>query len=179
MKKMSIKLRERCLASQFGLEITYPLMKYLDVGARYSKRLLESDEEPSSSSTDYSARVDQDSLLLVARVPFVKSDIFRLDAFVGMGGSNTNLKMKTASQDGELTRKASEGWFASPYAAVGTSAAIGYKQFYFILEGGIETNKVNGFDRSGSVSNGIDTLDLSGSYFGIGLMFDGIPGSVK
>lgn len=164
--------------SQLGLEITYPLFKYLDVGARYTKTLADSEENPANASTDYNSKVDQDSVLLIARVPFLKSDIFRLDAFAGVGGSNTTFKIKTAAQSGELTSRASDGWFDSPYAAAGVSAAIGYKQFYLVFEGGYEMNKVSSFKRSGTISNGLDTLDLSGSYFTVGLMFDGVPGSV-
>lgn len=165
--------------TQLGLEITYPVARYLDVGARYTKRLGDTEENPADPNTDYSSKLDQDSIMLMARVPFLKSDVFRVDAFAGVGGSNTTLKIKSASQDGELTSRAADGWFDSPYAAAGISAAIGYKQFYLVFEGGYESNKVSSFKRSGSVNNSIDTLDLSGGYFTVGLMFDGIPGSVK
>ena len=165
--------------SKLGLEITYPLLSYLDVGARYTKILGDTEENPANPSTDYSSKLDQDSVMLIARVPFMKSEIFRLDAFAGIGGTNTSFKITSASQNGELTSRGPDGWFGSPYAAAGVSAAIGYKQFYLVFEGGYESNKVSSFKRSGSVSNSIDTLDLSGSYFTVGLMFDGIPGSVK
>jgi hypothetical protein len=165
--------------TQLGLEITYPIASYLDVGARYTKRLGDSEENPADPNTDYSAKLDQDSVMLIARAPFLKSDAFRMDAFVGIGGSNTSLKIKSAGQDGELTSKADEGWFDSPYAAAGISASVGYKMFYLVFEGGYESNKVSSFKRSGTVSSSIDTLDLSGSYFTISLMFDGIQGSVK
>ncbi|MDG0817572.1 hypothetical protein [Bdellovibrio svalbardensis] len=166
-------------AMQLGIEITYPLLKYLDVGLRYTKRNAEKDEQPSNASTDYSAKIEQDAMLLVARVPIVKSDFVRLDVFGGVGGSNTTFTLKSASQNGELTRKEAEGWFATPYTAVGASVAFGYKQFYVVFEGGVETNKVDGFKRSGTVSSSLDTVDLSGSYFTVGLMFDGVPGSIK
>ncbi|MNL88607.1 hypothetical protein D3C87_2184120 [compost metagenome] len=47
-----------------------------------------------------------------------------------------------------------------------------------VFEGGIESNKVKDLKSSGTVNSSIDTLDLSGSYFSLGLMFDGVPGSV-
>ncbi|WP_374079346.1 hypothetical protein [Bdellovibrio bacteriovorus] len=164
--------------NRLGIEITYPLHRYLDVGLRYTKRLASVEENPDNGSTDYSAKVDQDSMLLLARVPVVKSDIVHFDIFAGVGGSNTTLKVKTASQDGEFTRRASGDWVATPYTSFGASVAIGYKQVYLVFEGGFESNKVDGFDRSGSASASIDTLDLSGSYLSIGLMFDGVPGTV-
>lgn len=163
--------------TQFGLEITYPLLKYLDVGARLTARLANNEEQTPDPSTDFSARIEQQSYLLVARVPFVKTDLLRVDAFAGFGGSNTVFKIKTAGQDGELTRKATEGWLATPYAAYGASVSIGHKWIYLVFEGGIETNKVDGFTRSGSVNSNIDAMDFSGPYFSVGLMLDGIPGS--
>lgn len=165
--------------TQLGLEITYPVLSHLEVGLRYGKKIASSDEKETDYSTDFSASIDQQAVLLLARVPFIKTDIFRVDAFAGFGGSNTTFKVKTAGQDGELSRAAEEGWFSTPYSAVGASAAIGYKKIYFVVEGGVETNKVDGFERTGSVSSNIDSLNLSGSYFMIGLMFDGIPGSFK
>ncbi|MEK2644962.1 hypothetical protein [Bdellovibrio sp. BCCA] len=164
--------------TRLGIEITYPLHRYLDVGIRYTKRLASVEENPESSSTDYSAKVDQDSMLVLARVPIVKSDLIHFDVFAGVGGSNTTLKVKTASQDGEFTRRAGGDWLATPYASAGASFAIGYKQVYLVFEGGYETNKVDGFKRTGSASTSIDTLDLSGSYVSIGLIFDGVPGTV-
>ncbi|MNL54974.1 hypothetical protein D3C87_1783510 [compost metagenome] len=116
--------------------------------------------------------------MFLARVPFYKTDIIKLDAFAGVGGSNTTMTVKTGSMDGEYTRKESGDWVATPIAAAGMSFAIGYKQFYFVVEGGIESNKVDSLKRSGTTSASIDTLDLSGSYFSVGLLFDGVPGTV-
>lgn len=165
--------------TQFGLEITYPLVTYLDVGARLTARLANNEEETPDPNTDFSARIEQQSYLLVARIPFVKTDLIRADVFAGFGGSNTSFKIKTAGQNGELTRTATEGWLATPYAAYGASLAIGHKWLYVVFEGGIETNKVDSFTRSGTVDSNINTLDLSGSYFSVGLLLDGIPGSRK
>lgn len=164
--------------NRMGIDITYPLYKYLDVGMRYTKRLGEVEEEPASSATDYKARIDQDSIMFLARVPFYQTDIIKLDAFAGVGGSNTTMTVKTGSMEGEYTRKESGDWVATPIAAAGMSFAIGYKQFYFVVEGGIESNKVDSLKRSGTTSAAIDTLDLSGSYFSVGLLFDGVPGTV-
>lgn len=165
--------------NRLGVEITYPLHRFLDVGMRYTKRIAGVEENPEDSNTDYTARVDQDSVMFLARVPLVKSDIFYFDIYAGVGGSNTTLTVKTATQNGDFQRRASGDWFATPYAAAGASFAVGYKKVYLIFEGGIETNKVDGFTRSGTASTSIDTLDLSGSYFSVGLMFDGVPGTVN
>ncbi|AHZ84006.1 hypothetical protein Bb109J_c1309 [Bdellovibrio bacteriovorus] len=164
--------------TQLGLEITYPVMKYLDVGARYAKKLADSEENPADPNTDYSAKIDQDAFLLIARVPIIREDFYRVDAFAGVGGTNTKVTMKTLAQNGDYTKSVGESWYASPYAAAGVSLALGYKRFYFVFEGAIEHNKVDDLKRSGSVSTSVNSLDLSGSYFTVGIMFDGIPGTV-
>lgn len=165
--------------TQYGFEATYPVLKYLDFGFRYTKRAVEKDEQSSSDTTEFNAKIDQDSVLLVGRVPLLKSDFMRIDGFAGIGGSNTTLKLKTAAQDGEFTRRASNDWFASPYTAVGGSVAVGYKRFFFVVEGGYENNKVDNFSRSGSVTGSIETLDLSGPYISVGLMIDGLSASKR
>lgn len=166
-------------SNQIGVEITYPVASYLNIGIRYSKRIVSLDENPSNEATDYYVKVDQDALLLMARAPFAKTETFKADVFAGVGGTNSTLKIKTASQDGELTSSAGEGWAQSPYAAAGLSAAVGYKQFFFVMEAGYEYNKVSSFKRSGTVSSAIDTMDLSGGYFTIGFLLDGIPGTTR
>lgn len=165
--------------NQIGLEVTYPIVNFLEVGLRYSKKFASSDEKDTDLMTDYSAKVDQDAVLLLARVPVVKTDIFRADVFAGFGGTNTTFKLTTAGQNGELKKSAAEGWFSTPYTAAGASVGLGYKKIYLFAEGGVETNKVDGFERSGSINGSLSTVDLSGSYFMIGLMIDGIPGSFK
>jgi hypothetical protein len=172
-------LKKMELMNQFGLEITYPVNPYINIGVRYTKRTQTSVETNDDPNTDYSAKLDQDSLLLMARAPFLKTDIFRMDAFVGAGGSNTTLKIQTAGQNGELTQSAGEGWAASPYGAAGVAASVGYKWIFFTVEAGVEYNKMTDLKRTGSVSSSIDTVDLSGGYLTIGLMMDGIPGSYK
>lgn len=165
--------------SQLGLEATYSVFKYLDFGIRYTKRYVNQDELTNNPATDYHGQIDQDSVLLLARVPFFRTNIVRADIFGGVGGSNTTFKIKTATQDGELTRRESNDWFATPYASFGASVGIGYKKFFLVAEGGLETNKVNKFKRTGTVNTNIDNIDLSGSYFTIGLMFDGLSASKK
>lgn len=166
--------------SKLGVEITYPIHRFVDIGGRYTKHLGDSQELTDDPNTDYNARIDQDTVMLLARFPFIKSETFRFDVFAGVGGSNTTMTLKTAGQDGEYTkRSSSEGWFGAPYAALGVSAAIGYKWIYLVFEGGFDNNKVDSFSKSGSVNGSIDTLDMSGSYFTLGIMFDGVPGKVN
>lgn len=171
-------LKEVDLMPQLGVEILYPVLKYVDVGLRYTKRNISRDELVSVSSTEFESQIDQDSALAMVRVPFLKTEIVRMDVFAGFGGTNTTYKIKNATQDGELARKDANSWFSSSYSAYGGSVAIGYKQFYFVVEGGIESNEVKGFKSTGTI-NSLSAIDLSGTYFTVGLMFDGISASRK
>lgn len=162
--------------TNYGAEITFPTFHFLELGARYTRRQFTQEENPANATTDYAAKGTQNSYLLLARIPFVKSSMFRFDVFCGVGGSNTNIKIKTANYDGELSRSAGSNWYATPYASTGASLGLGLKHIFLYFEGGYESNKVNKFKTSGTVNPAINNLDLSGSYFMVGLMFDGIRG---
>ncbi len=162
--------------TNYGAEITFPTFRFLELGARYTRRQFTQEENPENPATDYAAKGTQNSYLLLARIPFVKSSMFRFDVFAGAGGSNTTIKIKTASYDGELSRSAGSNWYATPYIATGASLGLGFKHILLYFEGGYESNKVDKFKTSGTVNPAINNLDLSGSYFMVGLMFDGIKG---
>lgn len=159
------------LNNQAGVEITFPTTDRLNLGLRYTKRLISQDD--SVAATDYMAEINQDVAALVARYVFLKTDIVRLDAVVGVGGSNTSYTLKTATQDGGLSKTGSP--FATLYSTAGVSMAIGKGKFYFVLEGGMDSQKAESLERTGTINNNVTEIDLSGAYFNIGLMFDGIP----
>ena len=159
------------LNNQAGVEITFPTNDYLNLGLRYTKRLISQDD--SVTTTDYKAEINQDVAALVARYAFLKTDMVRLDAVIGVGGSNTTYTLKTATQDGGLSKTGSP--FATLYSTAGVSLALGKGKFYFVLEGGLDSQKADKLDRSGTINNNVNEIDLSGAYFNIGLMFDGIP----
>ena len=165
--------------TKYGVEATYAVMSNLDFGIRYQKRNQKNLEKTPTPGQDYFAQIDQDNVLLIARVPFYRNPYMRFDIYGGVGGSNTTFKLKTATQEGELTKREGGDWFASLTTSFGASAAFGYKSFFFVVEGGMETNKVDGFKRTGTVSNNIQTIDLSGGYVTVGLMFDGLTATSK
>ncbi|WP_413578136.1 hypothetical protein ACLVWU_06295 [Bdellovibrio sp. HCB290] len=155
------------LNNQFGIEITFPTFEYLQLGLRYSHHLLSQDA--STSGNDYKASLTQDSMMGVARIPLVKSDVVRFDLFAGVGASKSSYTIKSASQDGKLEKD------VSPIAAAGASVAVGYKKFFLFFEGGYESNKLDDLSSSGTINTNVKSIDLSGSYLLMGLMFDGIP----
>lgn len=155
--------------NNFGIEITFPTYEYLQLGLRYNHHLMGLDELTSDPATDYKAEIKQDTFAGVARVPFYKSDFVVMDVFAAVGVAMTNYTEKTASIDGTLKNS------ASPYYTAGASMAFGYKQYFLFFEGGYEGNKVSDLKREGTINNNLNTLELSGTYFLVGLMFDGIP----
>lgn len=165
--------------NNYGVEITFPVFRFLEPGMRYTRRSFNVEENPASSLTNYEERGTQDSILFLARVPFIRTSFFRFDVFGGVGGNNTKIKLKTSSSDGELNRSASGDWVATPYYATGASMGIGLKNILLYAEGGYEMNKVNSLKKTGTIHSSVSNLDLSGSYFMIGIMFDGINGFKK
>lgn len=165
--------------TNYGAEITFPTFRFLELGARYTRRQFTQEENPANATTEYSAKGTQNSYLLLARIPFIRSSMFRFDVFGGAGGSNTDIKIKTASYDGELSKSAGSQWYATPYVATGASLGLGFRHVYVYFEGGYESNKVKDFKKTGTVNPAFSSLDLSGSYFLVGLMFDGIRGYRK
>ena len=84
-----------------------------------------------------------------------------------------------ADSSGVIDKIGPRDWFASPTGAAGLSVGIGYNNIYGFIEAGYEFNKVSAFERTGTVSNSIQEINLSGHYVTIGVMFDGIKASSK
>lgn len=157
------------LNNKFGVEITFPTFTYLNLGLRYSYNLISNDENPADPNTDYLAKATQNSFLGVARIPFYKNDYVHLDVFAGVGANNMTYSIKTSSQDGKLEQS------TIPTYAAGASAAFGFKKYFIFFEGGYESNLAKDLKSSGTINTNVTKIDLTGSYFVIGLMFDGIP----
>jgi hypothetical protein len=154
-----------------GMEATYPVLNWMDLGLRYTKNQVSRDEDPSDPLLAHKVFINQDLLMGVARFPIVKSEILRFDAFGGFGGATTTLKLHTSTQRGELDRKEAGDFFNTPVSAFGASLAFGYKKFFLFVEGGSLLNKVEGFKSSGTINDNIQTIDLSGPYALVGIAF--------
>lgn len=157
--------------NQFGIEATYPLARFVDIGLRYTKGIAKVGEQTAVNFFDYYADIQQDNMMGVLRIPFIRTGIVRFDAFGGVGVSNTFVTLKTSTQDGKMTSN------MSGTSAYGGSVSIGYKRFFLNAEAGFQSNVASSFERTGTVNSNIDKLDLSGSYFTVGLMFAGMTGT--
>lgn len=157
------------LVNSYGVEITFPTFGTLQTGLRYVKHIVSLDESPPNSATDYKVDMDQDVLLGVLRKPLVKNDNFYLDVFGGVGASKATYKIKSATVDGGFDQGAALNYVA------GASTSVGFKKFYLVLEGGYEGNSLDNLNRTGNINGTVTSINMSGPYFLIGLMFDGIP----
>jgi hypothetical protein len=169
MSKQNIK--DFKTLTKYGVDITYALSGVLDVGFRYERISQKNLEVTATAGQDFSANLTQDAVLGVARTTYLKSDILRGDVFVGAGAASTKFAIKNATQDGQLE---SSG-YNSLVAEAGTSVGVGYKKVFVFLEGGYIYNKVSsGLGRTGNINGNVGTLDLSGGYLVLGLLFDDI-----
>jgi len=134
-------------------------------------------ESPDNMLTNYEGEIQQDSVYGVLRIPFVRTPIIRADVVGAVGGANTTFKIKTASQDGQLIKKSDP--FGSVVMNYGGSLAVGFSGVYLVVEAGVETNKMDGFKREGTINNNVDKIDISGPYVTVGLMFDGVTATKK
>lgn len=158
------------LLNQFGVEITFPTFKVLQTGLRYTRHYAHQDELVSNDVTNYRAEITQDSMMGIVRYPFFKRDHVLIDIFLGAGAGTTTYSQRDATKDGKLTNSGSLVY------AGGASLAVGYDKYFLFFETGYEGNKVGKFKKSeDSFNSTIESLDMSGTYFTIGLMFDGIP----
>lgn len=159
--------------TKYGFEIGYPLLKFFNIGLRYTLRH-DLEDEIHSTSNHYFGQIDQNEVMLIGRIPLLKTNLLRLDAFGGFGGTNTTFKLKTLGQDGELSKKDPGAWFASASASYGASLSIGWKHFYLVFESGFESNRVKGGFKADGVTTNINSIDLSGGYFTVGVLIDGM-----
>lgn len=176
LKSDSLKTVDKTF--NYGVEITFPVSRFLEPGMRYTHRTITSDEDPSNTQTTYSLDGKQDSILFLARILIIKSPVFRWDIFGGIGGSNTTLKYSSASHNGEYSKSKVADWYATPYYSFGSSFGIGFNSILLFGESGYESNKVKSFTTTGNVTS-LSELNMSGTYFMIGIMFDGVKGYKK
>jgi hypothetical protein len=155
----------------YGAELTYLFIPTIELGFNFWKRQ-NVRKSSSPSGTDYGASLDQNILVAIVRVPFLKTSVFRMDVFAGLGGSNTVLSIKSATQSGDITKKDEKDFLAALTTRYGASIAVGFRGVYFFFEGGYESHKIDSPIRTGSLSASISTIDLTGPFGLIGLQFD-------
>jgi len=163
------------LLPRAAVEISRPIFSRFEVGLRYQLRFLKRGLQGlSNEETTPFAALRQDSFQAMARVSLIQTKLLWLDVGGGIGGYNTQFEFKNTSQDGELSKSSLSDFGASPMYSFGASGGIGAKGFYLVGELGYERSRVTDLQASGSMPTNVQVMDLSGPYFMLGMMFDGL-----
>ncbi len=157
-----------------GFEADFHLLPWLKGGIRYAGiwTLMTPDNAP-NPPTAFLA-VQQTKFGLILRVPLAEKDWLRFDLFGEAGSANTHIDLQTiGSGQGTFSKN------GSIYERAGASLGIGWKSMYVFFEAAQEWNNLDGVSFAGSLPNSITAIDLGGMYYGVGLIFSGIPSWVK
>lgn len=173
-KELNTELQSRSIeeAKSFvdlGAEGTFGASGFLSWGLRYVHRIGIMSEVVETPLTSYSATLRQDTLVGIARYKLMGEDFYRFDIMLGLGGSTTRVDVSSVSGSGEWSGDIFTG---SPYALGGASFAIGYKSFFIFAEYGYAYNKLAAIKREGNATANVGSIDLSGTYGVVGIMFD-------
>jgi hypothetical protein len=159
--------------TKHGVDLSHQINSRWDLGLRYERTGQRSLEITPTPGQNHQATLIQEAIYGVARVNFTKHDNFRADAFVGAGAASTKLNVVSPSQDGYLFTDGYKNFVAKTGASVG----VGLTEVFLFLEGGYDFNSVSsGLDRDGNMNGNVGTLDLSGPYVSVGILFEGITG---
>ncbi len=151
-----------------GVEGIVATSGFLSAGLRYVHRVGLMSESVATTATSYSATIRQDTLLGVARYKLMGNDFYIFDMLLGLGGSTTQVSTDFAKGEGEWSADVGNG---SPYGIAGVSLSLGYKNFFLFVEGGYAYNKLATVNKEGSANANVGSIDLSGGYAVVGIMF--------
>lgn len=157
----------------YGIEGTHKFLSRLNFGVRGEgkyQKVKETAAVSADPANPYYSSIQQVSALLVLRLDLVKSQFLKIDAFGAAGTTSTSMDLRTSLGDSNYSHA-----MTSPVTKVGGSVGLGWSNIYFLVEAGYESNKVGSFTRTGATTSSIDTLDLSGSFVNVGLIFQGLP----
>jgi hypothetical protein len=157
----------------YGIEATYAVIPRINLGVRGEGKWQKVKETASPSANPlnpYYASIQQSAALAILRIDLVNTPIVKVDVFGAAGTAATNMDIRTAAGDGNYSRGMS-----SIISNAGASLGIGWSNIYFLIEGGNEWNKVGNLTKTGATSAAIDTIDLSGGFVTVGLIFNGLP----
>lgn len=155
----------------FGLEADAKLNSWFKVGTRF-KGIFNSVYPPGSTASYI--QLSQYSAGLLGRVPLVDSNTVLVDIFAELGASNNKIEVKTsASGSAEFTK---DSVF---FQRVGASVGLGWPSFKIFAEAGQEFHKIESLNKSGSLVNTVNSVDLSGPYISAGLIISGMPSWIK
>ena len=64
----------------------------------------------------------------------------------------------------------------NPYKRAGAAIDVGFTNFFIFAEGGYQCEKLDTMSYSGTLSNSVSSIDLSGTYVAAEFIVTGLPG---
>lgn len=115
-----------------------------------------------------SAQLTQSSFSVIARLDLLDSNLFFIDANIGVGLANSELEVnKTLIKS---TYKDESHFIGN----AGLSAGVGWKSFFIFGEAGYENNESASLEKSVNAPDTYKKLELSGPYFLLGISLRGL-----
>ena len=132
--------------------------------------------EPANSPFPATAylKVSQLTAGLVGRVPIIDQPSLIFDAFAELGAADTEFTVQTISS-GKAVLKKDKNF----YQRAGVSAGVGNPSIKLYVEAGQEWNKVDDLSASGTMTTTVTGVDLSGTFYAIGLIITDVPEWMK
>ncbi len=153
-------------ALNLGLEISQLLTPWFGVGLRYTQK------NAAERSNAYRVYVKHESLAGVARFATTKTDIFKMDLFLGAGLGGGLVEITGTGGPQKWSTEPDKGLYINGYGLAGVGFAFGFKSYFLNIEAGYEYCKIPGIDGVGSSKKNIEQIDMSGPFVGIGILFD-------
>lgn len=153
----------------YGLE-AYGQMNWFKFGFRYKGAWASLTPDNSTTPATAFLHLQQAGGGPVLRIALINQDWLLLDIFGEVGSTNTTIDV--------LTKSSGSGTFSKNgtiYERAGASLGIGWSSFKLYVEAGKEWNKVDTPTFTGTLSNSITSIDLSGTYIGFGMIIVGVP----
>lgn len=144
--------------------------KAFKVGTRFKYVLMSKEPIGAAVGGPSALTISQYTVGLLGRYPIVDNDLLTFDVVAELGMANTSFDVKTIAS-GNGTFKKDGSFFQRAGAAFG----VGWPSAKFYFEVGQEWNKLDDMSFTGTIANNINSVDLSGPYFSIGLIISGMP----
>jgi hypothetical protein len=154
----------------FGLEGNFNVARFMKAGLRGGGRWTK-EESTVATNTNAFLAVQQGWGGAIVRFPILREDLLQFDLFGEAGASVSRIDVSTQSNgSGTFTKS------FNPYERAGSSFGLGWSTFFIFVEGGYQWERLEAMSYSGSLTNSISSIDLSGTYAAAGFIISGIPG---
>lgn len=155
----------------YGIQASRDVTPKFNIGLRglIGTSRTEIENTATSSASNYTAYIIRTGLSVILSSPLVKTEKFKAEVLTGFGSGGVSLDLRNGTQDGKY-----ESSSVGPTALVGAAVAFGHKYVFLRIEGGYEYVNATSLNKSGTLTSNLEKIDLSGGYFNVGLLIDGL-----